>query len=122
MILADILEDSEDLLICDLAETYGIYDYKALPISLIATLAAGLRENSRVKMKASDQKLNYEQKLLALIFDALQIIAFKQGHRKGAEKPKSLFKRLTETKRPKDELMSFNSASSFEEWHKKKMR
>lgn len=38
-------------LICDLAETYGIYDYRSLPIRTVATLAVGLRNNARIKMK-----------------------------------------------------------------------
>ena len=41
----------EDALICDFAETYHIYDYRALPWDLRAVLASGLRENSRIKMK-----------------------------------------------------------------------
>lgn len=106
---------------CDLAETYGIFDYKALPPSLVATLTAGLREDSRVMMKLSKQKLNYEQKMLALIFDGIQMIAFKQGHRKGAQKPQSLFKKLTEEKK-KDDLMMFSDADSFEAWHERKMK
>ena len=33
---------------CDLAETYGVLDMDALPAHLVATLAAGLREDSRI--------------------------------------------------------------------------
>ena len=72
-------------------------------------------------MKLGKQKLNFEQKMLALIFDGIQIISFKQGHKKGSQKPQSLFKKLTEEKK-KDDLMAFNSADSFEAWHKKKMK
>jgi hypothetical protein len=90
--------------------------------SLVATLTMGLRENSRVMMKIGKQKLNYQEKMLALIFDALQIIAFKQGHKKSASKPVSLLEKLTEEKKPKDELMVFNSADSFEAWRAKKMK
>ena len=35
-----------EALLCDLAETYGIYDVRALPVSTLAVLASGLRENS----------------------------------------------------------------------------
>lgn len=82
----------------------------------------GLREDSRVMMKISKQKLNYTEKMLALIFDALQIIAYKQGHRKGTPKPVSLLAKLTEETKPKDELMTFGSISSFDEWRAKKMK
>ena len=36
-------------MICDLGETYQIYDYKSYPVSLIATLAVGLGPESRIK-------------------------------------------------------------------------
>lgn len=72
-------------------------------------------------MKRSKQKLNYTEKMLALIFDALQIIAFKQGHKKGAQKPKSLFNELTKDKQ-KDELKQFDSSEAFDEWRNRKMK
>lgn len=40
----------EDALACDFAETYGILDMRQLPAGKLATLAAGLRENSRIKL------------------------------------------------------------------------
>ncbi len=30
----------EDALVCDLAETYGIYDYRQLPITRVAVFAS----------------------------------------------------------------------------------
>ena len=51
MILAGMLKTDEDALICDLAETYHIYDWQSYPLGLIATLAAGLRDDSRIKMR-----------------------------------------------------------------------
>lgn len=104
-------------MICDLAETYGILDYKALKPNLVATLVIGLRPDSRVMMHLAKSKLNYQQTLMALIFDALQIIAFNQGHKKHAKKPESLYKRLT-TEQKRDELMSFESPEAFEAWRK----
>ena len=40
-----------DAVICDLAETYHVLDYRALPVDLLATLCAGLHEDSRIKME-----------------------------------------------------------------------
>lgn len=37
--LSSMLNLSEDALICDFAETYHIYDYRSLPLRLVATLA-----------------------------------------------------------------------------------
>lgn len=52
--LASMMNISEDALICDLAETYHIYDMRSLPLRTVATLSAGLREDSRIVLLASD--------------------------------------------------------------------
>ena len=39
MILANMIKTDEDALICDLAETYQIYDYKSLPAYMVATFS-----------------------------------------------------------------------------------
>ncbi len=43
-----MITTNEDALICDLAETYGLLDYRAHGARLIATLAAGLRPGARI--------------------------------------------------------------------------
>ena len=48
MILADMVTEYPDELTCDMAETYGIFDIKRVPVRLLATLAVGLRDDSRV--------------------------------------------------------------------------
>lgn len=67
-----MIRDDEDALICDLAETYHIYDYRSLPLRLVATLAAGLRENSRVKTTGA--KASTTNTLLAMIADHLMAL------------------------------------------------
>lgn len=104
-------------MICDLAQTYHILDYSVLKPNILATLVLGLGEESRVMRKLSKSKLSFEHTMLALIFDALQIIAFNQGHKKNAKKPASVYKKLT-TEQKKDELMKFASPESFERWRK----
>lgn len=64
----------EDALICDFAETYHIYDFRTLPASLAATLAAGLREDSRIKMRMSDRKASFDTILLAGIMDRVSVL------------------------------------------------
>ena len=49
LILAAMAARDEDALVCDMAETYHIFDYRALPLFLAARLACGLREDSRSK-------------------------------------------------------------------------
>jgi len=69
MIAAD-----RDALICDLAETYGIFDMRALPVSLLATLASGLREDSRIKIRLSGCKVPRSELLLAAVVDRLSVL------------------------------------------------
>lgn len=111
------MNDCEDLIICDLAETYGIYDYRMLPPKTVATLVLGLREDSRVMMKISKARLSYKDSILALIFDGVLAVNYKLGHKKGQEKPKSLYKKLTEVQK-KDELRSFRTPEEYEKWRK----
>ena len=51
-----MIETDESALICDFAETYHIYDYRALPVSYAATLAYGLRGDSRIRLKLGEVK------------------------------------------------------------------
>lgn len=71
-----MLRADRDALTCDLAETYGVFDYKALPAPLLATLAAGLRDDSRSKMNLSGRKATRTEVLLAAATDRLSRIAW----------------------------------------------
>ena len=64
----------EDALICDFAETYHVFDIYALPATLAATLAVGLRDDSRIKMSMADRKGSVNTILLAGITDRLSIL------------------------------------------------
>ena len=107
-------------MICDLAETYGIYDYKAHKPTLIATLAVGLPESSRIVRKYSNMTLTTDQMLLSLIADSLNNLIYGLSSKKSRKKPKSIFKMLTEKKVKKDELMSFKTPEEYEAFMAKK--
>lgn len=87
-----MIQTDEDALICDLAETYGIYDYKRLPLKLVASLAVGLRDDSRIKMKLSGARASTDIILLASIVDRLSLLIWMQTRdaEKGRNRPKSL--------------------------------
>lgn len=61
----------EDSLICDMAETYNILDYKSLPVRLVATLANGLTDQARIIQKIRGVKAPDNTILLAAIKDKL---------------------------------------------------
>lgn len=89
--------------------------------SLIATLAVGLPDSSRVRRKYSKVNLTLEQMLLAMLVDGVNISIWQRSGAKKSRKPQSLFKKLTDEKKPKDELMAFRTPEEFEAWRKKKM-
>ena len=72
MTLADMMSNFPDELTCDMAETYGIFDIKRVPASLAATLAVGLRDDSRVKMAKSGILVDNKTLLLSVIVDLLR--------------------------------------------------
>lgn len=107
----------EDALLCDMAETYHIYDLESLPVSTIAVLACGLREDSRIMMKLSGQEIALNALLLANAVDYLALLVWaktKDG-RDGKNRPESLAKALSEPKRKKKKevLVSFTTPEEF---------
>lgn len=61
----------EDALICDMAETYTIYDYQSLPVRLAAIFACGLRDTSRIKQRLANVNIATEELLMAGMYDRL---------------------------------------------------
>lgn len=86
----------EDDLVCDFAETYKILNIRELPASLLATLAAGLPEDSRIKSRMSrkdnEPAVKNDTLLLARIADLLALIVWSRTEdgQKGKNKPKSI--------------------------------
>lgn len=73
-----MISRDEDALICDLAETYQIYNYRSLPARLVATFSVGLRDDSRIKLKMSNEKVSLQNYLLASIMDRLSLLVWFQ--------------------------------------------
>ncbi|MGM0163746.1 DUF5361 domain-containing protein [Enterococcus sp. DIV1059_2] len=106
----------EEALICDLAETYHIHDYKQLPATKVAVFSCGLRENSRIRMKLSGQKIPFDTVLLASMTDALKLIWWsktKDGE-KGKNAPTSITEKLFESGPKVKSEVVFDSGEDFE--------
>ena len=107
----------EDALICDLAETYQIYDYRRLPLKMVAVFSFGLRENSRIKMKMNDIEVPFETMLLAGIQDKLNVLIWQQTKEgmNGRNYPKSMVALLTNSqeKAKTSDLIGFESSEDF---------
>lgn len=69
-----MLRVDEDALLCDMAETYHIYDLESLPLKTVAALAFGLRDDSRIKMKMAGAEHPADLLLLAHIADSASFI------------------------------------------------
>lgn len=87
-------------LLCDLAEAYGIYDMRSLPVSTVATFAAGLRDDSRIKMLMRGDKYPQDTMLLAALIDEVGGLLWRFGVYE--KKPKSVVASMMEGDRPKN--------------------
>ncbi len=108
----------EGALICDLAETYRIYDYRQLPPLRVAVFACGLRDDSRIKMKVSGQLVPFEILLLAGISDKLSTLIWFQTEdgQKGKNRPTTITNLLTNNEsESKEDVIVFNSGEDFVE-------
>lgn len=86
-----------DALLCDMAQTYGVYDLRALPPTTVAALAVGLREDSRIKMQLGGIKVSRTEMLLAAMVDRLSLLVWTKTEdgRKGRNQPKSVLQIIT---------------------------
>ena len=110
-----MIHEDEDALICDLAEAYKVFDYRALPVRLLATLCCGLREDSRIRMKLSGMKVSMEIMLLATAVDKLSFLAWSRTKdaEEGRNRPRSIVSIITGGAEEKD-ILAFETAEEFE--------
>lgn len=91
-----MIATDENALVCDLAETYGIYDYRSLPLRKVATFSVGLRDNSRIKMKMNGMRIPLNEVLLAAAVDRLSFLLWAKTEDgvNNTNKPKSILDEL----------------------------
>ena len=104
-----------------MAETYGIYDYKAQNPNFIATLTVGLPATSRIMRKYSGINITLDQTLLAMLIDSLNGLIWGLGGRKSSKKPAKVLDELIKTgKKENNDLMSFRTPEEYEAWMARK--
>lgn len=118
-----MLRADRDKLVCDLAETYGVFDYQALPARTLAALAAGLREDSRSKMHLGGRKATRVETLLAAAVDGLNRISWLLSAvcPQEGERPRSILRAILEDTEPEnaDGAVAFDSPEAYEaEWER----
>ena len=94
-----------------------------MPPSLIATLAVGLPESSRIVRKYTGINLTIDQMLLAMIEDSLNGLIWGLSGKGRGKKPQRILQALLkrgEQQHRKDELMSFKTPDEYEAFMKRK--
>lgn len=105
----------EDALICDLAQFYGIFDYRKFPLQTVATLTEGLPFSSRTKTRLSGLSVPLDTFLLAMAVDNLALLCWLNSAdgAKGKNKPKPITESL-KIKEPIKDTGRFADADAFE--------
>ena len=102
MILAGMIHEDKSSWICDMAETYNIYDYKRVPARQLGILSAGLREDSRIRQKLEGIKADPDTIIMARIYDVVNTILWTKTKdaEKGKNQPKSFAQRFIDSGEP----------------------
>lgn len=113
-----MIATDEEALICDFAETYQIYNYRALPLRLAAIYANGLRPNARIMMKIAGTRVQAETLLLATIADGINTRIWQNSkNAKDSNRPQSILAKFIENDE-KEKLSGYNTAEEFDAWRK----
>ncbi len=115
MILAGMLNYDSDLLECDLAQTYNIYDYRELPVSKVALFSVHLNDDSRIKLKMSNAKQPLNTLLLSSVVDRLSYLVWAKTEDgiKGRNRPLSITSKLLNITEEND-IIAFDTGEDFE--------
>lgn len=111
-----MLAKDRNALICDMAETYGIFDLRAVPTATLAILAVGLRDDARIKKKLADEKVDQGILLMAAAVDRLSLLVWMQTEdgRKGRNRPTSILEAINGKDKSDREMVAYNSPEEFE--------
>ena len=109
-----MLNLDEDAIICDLAETYHILDYRGLSLRLVATLVNGLSDDSRIKRKVAKRRLTLNDALTAATVDRLSQLLWTKTEdaKRGRNRPQSILNMLEHP--PERNNQAFSSVEAFE--------
>ncbi|MEG0906582.1 MAG: DUF5361 domain-containing protein [Anaerovoracaceae bacterium] len=107
-----------------MAETYGIYEYRALPVSLLGTLAMGLRSDSRLKMEMAGVETSFNDVLKIATVDILNSIRWlhTKDAEKGKNRPKSILETLSKQETEGSSIKAYITGKEFDNERMKLMK
>lgn len=116
-----MIATDRDALLCDMAENYHIYDFRALPVLTLAALACGLGEDSRIRRLMSGTGIDRHTLLLATIADRLGwlVWANSEDGRENRNKPESIVNMLLGGEDTNKAARTFASPEEFERERKR---
>ena len=112
-----MIASDEDALVCDLAETYGVFNYRAFPPRTVATLCFGLSVNSRVRSRQMGLSVPLDTFLAAQTVDAIRMLCWlnsKDGE-KNQNRPDTISDKLI-LKEPVSDNGRFADPDEFERY------
>jgi hypothetical protein len=113
-----MIATDEDALICDLAETYHIYDYRSLSPRMAAIFSCGLRDDSRIKLALAGSRYPLDTLLNVLTYDAVSWLRWAQSKdaHDGGEPPERLYDALLGLAGDTNDnaILTFDSPEAFE--------
>lgn len=109
------MNEYEEVITCDLAEYYGVIDYRTISPRILMMLIVGLREDSRLVFKVTGRRYSISQLLQAYTVDRLSVLCWQKTKdgAKGKNKPKLLSDIMLKVKEETD-IQAFDSADEFE--------
>lgn len=118
-----MINTDEDALICDLAETYHIFDYKRLSLKQVATFSVGLKNDSRIKLKIAGLDYSIDTLLQGMMVDSLNFLAWAQTEaaQKNENRPQSVLNALL-GKEDNTHVNGFATGEEFEAMRKQILR
>ena len=104
-----------DALLCDLAETYRVFDVRSIPIQTLAALASGLDDDSRIKRSMSGLTVRHDTLLRAAAVDRLSMLVWMQSKdgARGRNRPPSILAALTGQGARNEKPLGYDSPEAF---------
>lgn len=115
MAFAQMVRKYPDLIICDFAQYYHIYDWKSIPIDTAAILACGLPAESRIVKQYTGVNVNLDTIIEALTLDSIRNLTYMLRGARGP-KPESMAENLMKSRHERTSGMldmSFDSSADF---------
>lgn len=109
-----MLGTDRDALLCDLAETYHIFSFDAVPVMTLSALCAGLHTDSRIKMAMLGYQRVDPSFALVTIADTLTMFTSS-----GEDQPVLLRDIMTGKHTKDDKIKGFDTIEAFEEARKR---